>query len=320
MLAASSQLDFRLAEVAFELVSPRMPFAPDWRDLPLAAFLREGASSAPEPDSVRVLFHPGSVPDLSGIPVAHRTNRLLTWYRSGSRLWLRWEHPLRPETFWVAEIALDADHVEVFFPAEAPYLMPVSTADLAHPPPASQTAGRTEGLALPSVFLSHIYRFLTVVFLMPRQGLLHHAAAAIFRERMWLFPGCSGSGKSTLSTLLAQCPQFEVVGDDSVATRYRAAPPPGAEAWRAYGTPWPSTSGFAVNTAAPLGGLFFLEHAPVNRIRPLSPREALHRLLPATNLLWWHPEWLTVMLGGLQPAGQLRARLAVFLRAQPRRH
>jgi hypothetical protein len=296
--AVSSQLEFRLAAVAFELASPQMPFDVDWRDRPLAGFLREGTKSAPPADRVRVAFHPGSVPDLSGLPVVHRTNRLLTWHQTGSLLWLRWEHPLRPEMFWVAEIALEEDRVEVFFPREAPYLLPLAKAKMGQHAPEFQATGRTAGPGLPAAFLAPIYRFLAVVFLAPRRGLLHHAATAEYRGRMWLFPGRSGRGKSELAELLARHPEFRVVGDDSVATRDWEVPQGGRGRFRAYGTPWPSTAGFAINAAAPVGGLFFLEHGLENRLELLSPREALHRLLPTTNLLWWHPEWLTVMLDG----------------------
>lgn len=280
MLAGAAQLEFRLADVAFAFVSPGLPFAPDWRVLPLAAFLSEGAKAAPPADCVRVVFHPGSVPDLSRIPVAHRTNRLMTWYRAGSRLWLRWEHPLRPETFWVAEIALDENHVEVFFPGKPANFAPASPEESGRHAPESQPTGTTERPALPSALLSHICRVLTVVFLAPRQGLLHHAAAAMFRGRVWLFPGASGQGKSTLSGLLARHPQFEVVGDDNVATRYWPAPPGGLGSYRAYGTPWPSTAGFAANTAAPPGGFFFSNtgrRTGLNRFPPGRPCTACCR-------------------------------------------
>jgi hypothetical protein len=113
---------------------------------------------------------------------------------------------------------------------------------------------------------------------------------------MWLFPGRSGIGKSTLARLLSGHPEFEVVGDDGAATRCWDAPLSSGGGYRAYGTPWPSSAGVAVNASGPLGGLFFLNQSPESRIEPLSPREAFHRLLPATNLLWWHPDWMPVML------------------------
>ncbi|MEI7731593.1 MAG: hypothetical protein WCO56_18610 [Verrucomicrobiota bacterium] len=229
----------------------------------------------------------------------HRTNRLLTWYCSGSRLWLRWEHPLHPEAVWVAEIAQDKNYVEVHYSPETLVVL-AAPSDRALPDTfvSKAAAPSASERCIPHALLSIVYRFLSVIFLAPRQGLLHHTGAAIFGGRMWLFPGRSGDGKSTLARLLAGHPEFEVIGDDAAVTRYGVAPPSGCSAYRAYGTPWPSSAGFAVNASAPLGGLIFLNKSLENRIEPITPREAFHRLLPATNLLWWHPEWMPVMLDG----------------------
>ena len=249
-------------------------------------------------DRIQISFHSGSIPDLSALTPVHRTHRLLTWYRSGSRLWLRWEHPLSPEAFWVAETNVEERQVEVYFSQEA-----LAAQDS---PPAGALPGlsvakgsgvpRAPARVIPLALFSTVWRFLAVLFLAPRQGLLHHTAAALFGGRMWLFPGRSGIGKSTLARLLSGHPEFEVIGDDAAVTRCWDASPSTGGGYRAYGTPWPSSAGFAVAAAAPLGGLLFLEQQPENRIEALSPREAFHRLLPATNLLWWHPEWMPVML------------------------
>lgn len=249
-------------------------------------------------DRVPVCFHSGSVPNLSALSPAHRTNRLLTWYRAGSRLWLRWDHPLRPEAFWVAEIVLDENRGEVHFSPETLAALASTPGDPLPGLPVSEESAAPLASApfIPIALLSTVCRFLAVVLLAPRQGLLHHTATARFRGRVWLFPGRSGIGKSTLARLLAGHSEFEVIGDDCAVTRYWEPSASGDGGYRAYGTPWPSSAGFAVNTSAPLGGLFFLNQSPENRIEPLSPREAFHRLLPASNLLWWHPEWMPVML------------------------
>ena len=264
----------------------------------MTAFWQDAGAEGRPTDQVQVGFHSGSIPDLSTLTPVHRTHRLLTWYRSGSRLWLRWEHPLSPEAFWVAEINVEERQVEVYFSQEA-----LAAQDS---PPAGALPGlsvakgsgvpRAPARVIPLALFSTVWRFLAVLFLAPRQGLLHHTAAALFGGRMWLFPGRSGIGKSTLARLLSGHPEFEVIGDDAAVTRCWDASPSTGGGYRAYGTPWPSSAGFAVAAAAPLGGLLFLEQQPENRIEALSPREAFHRLLPATNLLWWHPEWMPVML------------------------
>lgn len=52
-----------------------------------------------------------------------------------------------------------------------------------------------------------------------------------------------------------------------------------------WGSPWPSSGGFAHNGSAPLEALFFLERGAVNEIVPLPPGAVAKRLLASRLVL-----------------------------------
>ncbi|MFH2098589.1 MAG: hypothetical protein ABIJ95_03685, partial [Pseudomonadota bacterium] len=114
-----------------------------------------------------------------------------------------------------------------------------------------------------------------------RNGLLVHAAGFTAQGRAFVFPGKSGAGKSTLTRLILAREGFDPFTDDRAAIREENS------RFTARGTPWAGDAGVAKNAAAPMGGLFFLAHAPRTRISPLSPGQALERLLPTASLPWY---------------------------------
>jgi hypothetical protein len=124
-------------------------------------------------------------------------------------------------------------------------------------------------------------QFLLTGHLSRHRGALHHGAGAIYRKRMYMFPALSGTGKSTLSNLLHASGRFEVASDEVIITRFEG------NALNAYGSPWPSSAGFARNTGAPLGGIIFLHQSPENRIETVTPADAQRRLLSNTDIPWY---------------------------------
>jgi hypothetical protein len=65
--------------------------------------------------------------------------------------------------------------------------------------------------------------------------------------------------------------------------------PPSPAAFRVYGSPWPSSGGFACNAFAPLRKIYFLEHGAADRLTPLTPREAFNRLIHVATIPWQDP-------------------------------
>lgn len=128
-------------------------------------------------------------------------------------------------------------------------------------------------------------------------GLMLHASAAAMGGRAYLFSGPCGRGKSTHTRLWQQTfgEAVQVFNDDKPALRRLDG------RWFAYGTPWCGKDGINLNQKWPLGGICFLEKAQENRIRRLSPAEALPLVMAQTlhRLLPQHMELLLASLDSL---------------------
>lgn len=133
-------------------------------------------------------------------------------------------------------------------------------------------------------------QILTMTFLARKEGVIVHAAG-FHREGVGaFFAGVSGAGKSTLTELLAGAPDLAPLSDDRVIVRRSG------DGARVFGTPWPGEAGVAANRHAGLGAMVMLRQAKRNRVRELSPREALERLLPTVSILWYDEELTTAAL------------------------
>lgn len=115
-------------------------------------------------------------------------------------------------------------------------------------------------------------------------GLIMHAAGAVMGGGGVVFAGRSGAGKSTLSRLLGAEGREAVLSDDRVIVRGTKA-----GAWM-YGTPWPGDARVAISDGAPLRALCFLRHSEEDRLIPLDPSQALHRLLEVVSVPWFDQE------------------------------
>ncbi len=136
---------------------------------------------------------------------------------------------------------------------------------------------------------------LLVLRLCRQGGLVFHGAAVDVDGHGVLFLGISGTGKSTLSRLF-DAAGATVLTDERPVLRQWPAPGSGealpAAAFRVYGSPWPSSAGFARNAWAPLRRVYFIEHGETDRVTPLTPREAFNRLIQVATIPWQDPEIL----------------------------
>ncbi len=132
---------------------------------------------------------------------------------------------------------------------------------------------------------------LLVLRLRANVGLVLHGTAAEVDGQGILCVGISGRGKSTLARLL-DAAGATVLTDERPVLRQWPAHAAGATpsaSFRVYGSPWPSSAGFARNSWAPLRRIYFLEHGEADRLTPLTPQAAVSRLIHVATIPWQDP-------------------------------
>lgn len=130
--------------------------------------------------------------------------------------------------------------------------------------------------------LDSVLRILHSLILAERGGFLLHAASAMCEERAYLFSGVSGAGKTTM-TRLAPADVTLLTDEISYVRTVREI---GFGSYRAFGTPFAGELARAgENCSAAIGGLFFLEKGPENRIEQVPSAEAVRRLM--RNILFF---------------------------------
>jgi len=114
--------------------------------------------------------------------------------------------------------------------------------------------------------------------LLYHDGMMLHASAVELEGRAYLFSGPCGMGKSTHAKLWQQCfgEAARVFNDDKPALRRLD------DRWFAYGTPWCGKDGININMKVPLAAVCFLKRGDENRIRRLTPLEALGEFMAQT--------------------------------------
>ena len=139
---------------------------------------------------------------------------------------------------------------------------------------------------------------LMINHLAPRGGALVHAAGAVVDGRALVCPGVSRAGKSSISRLFVSAGLGDsLLSDDRIILR----PVPhgavdgtglatGPGVFQAWGTPWPGDAHIAMNDCAPLAALLFLVKADATEIVPLTPGEAMRRLMPVVSCPWYDLE------------------------------
>ena len=126
--------------------------------------------------------------------------------------------------------------------------------------------------------------------LLELDALLLHASFVRFQGRGILFSGPSGIGKSTQARLWETYRGAEILNGDRAAIRFADGQ------WRSYGFPLAGSSRIFRNESAPIEAIVVLRQAPSNRIRPMSPAEAIRALLPEFSIHRWDREFLDRVL------------------------
>ena len=124
------------------------------------------------------------------------------------------------------------------------------------------------------------------MYLLGETGLILHAGGVVREGRALAFAGVSGAGKSTLVGLAAGWHDAFPLNDDRLILNVSGG------GIVVSGTPWPGEGAVAENRHAEAGALLFLDKGPDNRVRAISHREALARLLPTVSLPWFDREYL----------------------------
>jgi hypothetical protein len=105
------------------------------------------------------------------------------------------------------------------------------------------------------------------------RGVEIHGCGVIDRgNTAYLFAGQSEAGKSTIARFWHH-EGATILSDDRVVLRLRDG-----QVW-VHGTPWHGEDEFAAPASAPLSRIFFLDHGPENRVRPMRGVAALAQLL-----------------------------------------
>jgi hypothetical protein len=155
--------------------------------------------------------------------------------------------------------------------------------------PLSQGVGNPVRAPLDQVlFMNH---------LAPRGGVICHAAAAVVDGCALLFPGVSGAGKSTMCRKFAAAGLGEtLLSDDRVILRVPGSAEGQPETITASGTPWHGDALIARNESAPLAAVLFLVQATKDEVVPITPGQAMRRLMPLVSSPWYDAERLPAVL------------------------
>lgn len=141
--------------------------------------------------------------------------------------------------------------------------------------------------------------------LLEYDGFFLHSSSVAYEGRAYMFSADSGTGKSTHTRLWQQVfgQEAKVFNDDKAPMRYLDG------VWYAYGAPWCGKDNININMKVPVGGICFLKQAQENKIRRLSPQEAVSRIIRQTIRKYKKVERLDLMLSYVE---KLVQRIPVF--------
>lgn len=248
---------------------------------PIRAFVRppgvgcQAGETGPDPlPQMIVDVVVGPLPPMNGCVPLFVGGPAWTLFRSGEEYWMVSRPPGWPEPVWAACISAGCDRVTLHC-GEG-----MITRDDA-------------GSRVVDPFCYPLDQIVCMLYLATRGGVIVHAAGMGTARGGFVFAGRSGAGKSTLSRQLVGREGVRALSDDRVVLRKIGG------GFRMYGTPWPGEARIAENGWAPLERIFFLQKSPEDRLVPLTPGEAMERLMPVVSAPWFSRELIVPQLAFL---------------------
>lgn len=111
-------------------------------------------------------------------------------------------------------------------------------------------------------------------------AMLIHSSSVVVEGKAYCFSADSGVGKSTHTSLyLRYLPNSYIINDDKPA--YRLID----KKIYVYGTPWSGKNDISENTKVPLQGLCFIARSKNNKIKKLSHKEAIEKIMKQTLVI-----------------------------------
>ena len=165
----------------------------------------------------------------------------------------------------------------------ADFLVQTDMADIAFEREKSAREDKLEGLPVRSYSDQYLETIAVqrkiVEELFAYNTLLFHGSVIAVDGRAYLFTAKSGTGKSTHTRLWREVfgSRAVMVNDDKPLLGITA------EGILAYGTPWNGKHHLGENICVPLKAICILERGTENRIRDISPKEALTMLVQQSN-------------------------------------
>lgn len=237
-------------------------------------------ASAPRLDEVGlpVEIRLDEAPDLNGATLLFDTGEAWSAHQHSTDLFLRMRGPGHgPESYqWIAQLPKSLTSVVLHCSERLVEERQPNSIRLANP------------LRYP------LDQLLTSLVLAPRDGLIVHGAGLVARhgdvteDQAIVFAGVSGAGKTTFMGLCADEPELAGLSDDRIILRHSTRHHATSDIL-AFGTPWAGEGRVAVHRSAGLRAVCFLQHADRDRLRTLTSRDALERLLPVTSIPWFLP-------------------------------
>ncbi|MBI5076236.1 MAG: hypothetical protein HZB62_13870 [Nitrospirae bacterium] len=214
---------------------------------------------------VNVRIETGDMPDTGQMTKVFDTGQSWSMFRQGTDYFLSLNFPSAGgRGIWLAAFDMYCDTITIY------------CSDL--------LINKGEGEGQTTCFTPLTYpldQLLLMYILAAKGGALLHAAGADMNSRGYVFPGRSGAGKSTLSRLFLPIETAQVLSDDRIIIRKIDG------IFMACGTPWAGDAGIAENKRVTLDRIFFIRHAGTNRVKELTPAEAVKRLMPVTSVPWY---------------------------------
>lgn len=132
---------------------------------------------------------------------------------------------------------------------------------------------------------------LIVINLLSRgRGLLVHACGLSYQGKGILFAGGGGAGKSTMANLYKGRRKTALLSDDRIIIRKMD------NEFYIYGTPWHGDARICSPGRAPLERIFFLRHAPENKVKKIDLIDATSRLIVCSFPTFWDKKGMAFTL------------------------